>query len=256
MELTTSAFNVLLEMTTIYDEEDRQSSIPSPDTKKTKNQSLHRVAEPILHYSNGRTSKIVSSEELIKIICSAPQAKHLVWTKGYKAWRVWKDIKSLKKAVKANLQIAQKFAKKQTIKTKRSKPCSMPARQSVPKQSKVKHSFNYLSVPATVFTQFDVDLSSIESATPFVGLGQSIQTGGLFLPTERVLNIGDYIQITVRVHGKPLLEFEAPILWLRTKQEGNNLKHGIAVAWPKLTSKQLRLIQTVTSTEHYEFFVA
>lgn len=260
MELTASAFNVLLEMTTISNERVQPLSTPSLASVKNQNHKVYR-ADPILHYSNGHTSRIVSSKELIKIICSAPQDKHLVWTKGYKAWRSWKDIKSLRQAVKSNVMLKQKLphSKTKTTRDTHLSPTtqtSKETRKSVSQQPQVKHSFNYLSVPATVFTQFDVDLTSIESATPFVGLDQSLQSGGLFLPTDRVLNIGDYLQVTVRIRGRSLLQFEAPILWLRTRQKGTNLQHGVAVAWPKLTTQQVRLIKKVTSTEHYEFFVA
>ena len=65
-----------------------------------------------------------------------------------------------------------------------------------------------------LFCSFDVELSSIESTIPFVGLDQSI-SGGLFIPIDRVLNIGDYLQITVRIHEKAFLKFEAR-MWLRT----------------------------------------
>ena len=119
-----------------------------------------------------------------------------------------------------------------------------------------QHKIEYLSVPATVFTRFEVELSNPEIATPFVGLDHSIPNGGLFIPTDRVLHIGDYVQVKVRIKGKRLLEFEAPIVWLRTKQQSETFMHGVAVKWPQMTPLQARLIERVTSKENYEFFVA
>ena len=315
MELTASAFNVLLDMTTVSTEAGSLPSNTSKQPEAQKDLTANHSSKPTLHYSDGQSSRVVSSEELIHIICAAPQAKHLIWTKGYKTWRSWKESKSLVQAVQSHLQAAQKpsqfmtqiQSKKtqvQTQKARAQKPQVQQSKQvanraqvkpstasnltqktstkkaqvdlSAPKQVQVKspktsltapeqarskppkarHSFNYLSVPATVFTRFDVELSSIESTIPFVGLDQSIESGGLFIPTDRVLNIGDYLQITVRIHEKAFLKFEAPVMWLRTKQDETNLKHGVAVAWPKLTPKQVKLIQRATSAEHYEFFVA
>ena len=306
MELTASAFNVLLDMTTVSTEAESSPSNASKQPEALKDLTANHSAKPTLHYSDGQSSRVVNSEELIHIICAAPQAKHLIWTKGYKTWRSWKESKSLLQAVQSHLQAVQKpsLSKTQTQKTQdqssqvqqpkpvanRTQAKSSPGSNSVqktstqqakanlsaPKQARVqssktsltapeqartkppkaRHSFNYLSVPATVFTRFDVELSSIESTIPFVGLDQSIESGGLFIPTARVLNVGDYLQITVRIHEKAFLKFEAPVMWLRTKQDETNLKHGVAVAWPKLTPKQVKLIQRATSAEHYEFFVA
>ena len=294
MELTASAFNVLLEMTTVSNHKPLKSSVPSTIARPNGAVKQPSTTKPTLHYSNGHQSKVVSHEELLQIICATPQTKHLVWTKGYKSWRSWKEIKSLKQAVESNLQLKQDLTQTQVKKAKSpqmtvthdsgSSQKSAPKRSIAPssstksskneqrndhssksnlkpphhktKPAKAKHSFNYLSVPATIFTQFDVDLSTANSAIPFVGLDQSLQSGGLFLPTDRVLNIGDYLQVKVRIHEKLLLKFEAPVIWLRTKQEDSNLQHGVAVAWPKLTFKQLQIIEKATSSEQYEFFVA
>lgn len=294
MELTASAFNVLLNMTTISEVAPLSTSTSKPSSRDKKATQASKATKPVIHYSDGQSSKTVSHEELLQIISNAPQAKHLIWTKGYKAWRSWKDIKSLKQAVKNNLQLrkthtqlsqqelqtSKKAVARKEVSSQNSIPKRSPAQSSqkqatkpeqvqhfsqqansTPQQArtkppKAKHSFNYLSVPATVFTKFDVELSSTKSALPYVGLDHSLQSGGLFLPTSRVLNIGDYLQITVRIHEKTLLKFEAPVLWLRAHQDDINLQNGVAVAWPTLTAEQLSLIQKVTSSESYEFFVA
>ena len=258
MQLTASAFNVLLEMT----EATSRSETSSHNAHQRKTPSVGssqtmKKADPVIHYSNGGASRVVSSEELVRLISTAPKLKHLVWTKGYQSWRSWTDIKSLKRAVLATSNRSKKSVVPHVI-----QPSSVPSKvASMPLQehqdlTPSQHKIEYLSVPATVFTRFEVELSNPEIATPFVGLDHSIPNGGLFIPTDRVLHIGDYVQVKVRIKGKRLLEFEAPIIWLRTKQQSETFMHGIAVKWPQMTPLQTRLIEQVTSKENYEFFVA
>lgn len=258
MQLTDSAFNVLLNMTNTTS----TSTSPNHHTHQHQTTPLGstqtmKEATPVIHYSNGDAPYIVSKEELIRLIIAAPKLKHWVWVKGYQSWRSWTDIKSLKNAVMAT---SNRLGK--PVSSQGEKPATAPSKvilkplQEHQNLISSHHNVGYFSVPATVFTRFEVELSNPEIATPFVGLDHSIPNGGLFIPTDRVLHIGDYVQVKVRVKGKQLMDFEAPIVWLRTTQDNEVFMGGIAVKWPTMTALQSRLIERVTSKDHYEFFVA
>jgi hypothetical protein len=259
----------------------QQTTSPSKRSP-AKSQSVRQPADPVIYYTNGHEKSVLSKLELLEKICENPNGKHLLWTRGESAWRSWQQVPSLKKAVEAKL--LQLSSKKTDVVHQQTTPVNQ-LKKELPThtfkginqnetQSLLNHlekperenSSTYLSVPETVFTNFKIELDPKAPLKAFVGLDNSLEKGGLFIPTERVLHVGDFIQVCLCIKGKTYLKFEAPIAWLRiteqvklkrkSQNEQGNFEQGVAVYWPVLTPQQVNLLKQVTKAEEYEFYAA
>ena len=316
IELSNSAYNILLQMTTPIPTQEEQSHPNSRSSSHRQVISTHeakgiekspkkqtkllrmknpRAADPVLYYSDGKSTKVISKVGLVETICQNPTQKHFLWTRGESVWRPWQSVPSLQKAVKQQLQEQNHHRINKTDETEslQSKPKQTELNKLDPSctplinQKSVTHSSefinelentpvsstknnSYWSVPETVFTHFEIQLDQQTSAKPFLDLDQNIEKGGIFIATERVLNVGDYIQLTLKIKGETFLTFEAPIKWLkipnqnvsspskRLKKEllATEFDAGVAVYWPTLNNKQRAILKQWTKHVHCELYIA
>lgn len=269
MDLTPSGYNILLNMTKLSQSPSLISRAKSQPVTKVSAPSVRRktAAEPSIYHHDGSLTQQVSRREVVELISADPSGKHLLWAGGNKRWRSWRELPSLVSAVESVLR-EERASHPKTTKTdvqnhpqvglnreRGSLPLTLNSEED---QSLIKRDLSggYYSVPETVFTHFEVDLTDTDHTKVFVGLDHSLDRGGIFIATERVLNVGDYIQVRVLVKGKTLLSFEAPISWLRWPDAESPLPEGVAVQWPTLTPMQKRVISRSTNAAEYEFFVA
>ena len=315
-ELSNSAFNILLQMTTPVpgQEEPSHSKVrPSNQRQTTSTQIAEgtekaskmqsklsrmknpRAADPVLYYSDGTNTRVISKIDLVETICQNPTQKHFLWTRGESVWRPWHNVPSLLRAVKQQLQEKShhKVEKTNEIDSLHSKPKQTEEKKlDSSSASPIDHesltlssesindskntstsgtkNSSYWSVPETVFTHFEIHLDQNTLAKPFLDLDQDIEKGGIFVATERVLNVGDYIQLALKVKGETFLTFEAPIKWLRIpNQNVSSSSHrakkdlvstefdaGVAVYWPTLTNKQRAILKQWTKHVHCELYIA
>ena len=176
--------------------------------------------------------------------------------------RTGREVSKLRQVEVSSHQASHRPAKPMSVQQTNRKPPPAPSYSIEQRRRQVtldqvrpvaKRERHYLSVPETVFTHFDIDLTHPNSATPFVGLSNQLTEGGLLIWTERAFHVGDYIQVKVRVAGRTLLKFEAPITVMYCATEG---RHGVAVHWPRLSPAQRQVIERSTSQRPYEFLVA
>ena len=302
MELTQSAFNILLDMTSLRDEIAAQSKAQN-DKEHTHDssecQSEERVhSQPDLrsdlspkhiYYYDGQQRVSLSRDDLLKRIAAHPRSQHFIWVPQQSSWRSWKTIPNLVKAVHYHLtqsgryQEPVKVSDDQQVKrvndhnadhsadhemshqlteecssTKLDDydwPSGINVNQSEPSR---QVQATYLSVPETAFTRFTLQLSDPEQIRPYIGWDSTLKSGGLFINTPRVLNVGDYVQLTLMVGEQTLITFETPISWVRLPRNAqDHFGGGVGISWSEvITEDQIRVIAQATQGIEYEFYAA
>ena len=265
MELTESAFNVLLDMTSTQTPSQTLGHTHRDEMKDSKTHNsrpMKQAAGVMIYYHDGAQTIKIAHSEILDRVCAAPKGTHLLWCPGNDKWRSWQELPKLREAVYAKLATTslssglippaseEHHGETMTHASDMEKLHAMRAPQMDRGDTK------YLSVPETAFTRFNLELRDHLRVIPFVGLDGLLENGGLFIATTRVLNVGDYIQITLTHKERVVLHFEAPIAWLRWPDDRSNFPEGVGVFWPKMTAREYHLIRQLTHPESYEFYVA
>lgn len=253
MELTQSAFNLFLDMTQLT--QDAPSEQLKPNQEVTASTQSRRVAQ-LIHYFDGHTRREVTRADLIKQIIMRPRLPHQIWVPAQNTWISWRNLPALVAAVKEELQRRRDHSDVASDeKGAQASECARATERltSTDKTSRSLAPSSYLSIPETVFTHFEVELSDEWSAIPFLGLSDDILEGGLILLTDRVLNVGDEIQLKLTLRGKELISFEAPVCFVRCAASH---EAGVAVYWPELTPLQKSVLTRFISTRTCEFLAA
>lgn len=312
MELTQSAFNVLLDMTSINDIRDKvnqelksisksrltqsaegqRGSRVSADSKMTE--TPESVATKIYYY-DGQEQTHLSRAELLDRIQAQPRQNHFIWVPQSGKWESWRAIPNLVRAVQRHTQ-SQEQRKPNHVPLKEATPVVVPqsspraidlpaqeahtslsaqqAHRAQVERSEVRGPLywplskissktvkdeargDYLSIPETAFTRFNLDLSDQDQVTLYVGQDATFKTGGLFIHTPRALNVGDYIQVVMTYKERELLSFEAPISWLRIPRGAHDhFGGGVAIEWPaEITDAQLKMVDQLSPSDEYEYY--
>jgi Tfp pilus assembly protein PilZ len=258
MELTQSAFNVLLDMTSlrgmVNDELSRLGSASHKMTQREEKSEKPQTVEapdetPRVYYYDGEQRSHFTRGELLSRIQAQPQGQHFVWVPRLSAWKSWRSIPNLVQAVievdpgmrgqltspQAQMTPAREIQAPTRVETVREvKVDTRPQATIADGQAQATHKSafwplkpieviaqresDYLSIPETIFTHFSLELNNPHQLTPYVGWDGTLLSGGLFINTPRALNVGDYIQISITHRDHEVLSFEAPVRWLRLPQ--------------------------------------
>ena len=298
MELTQSAFNLLLDMTALRDEVAEESQVRDHAAQTQQTQEEVVINEPQfgqqksassapakkIYYYDGNQRMSLSRDELLTSIALNHQAQHLVWVPHQAEWRSWKRIPNLVKAVHQHLLRTRHQEKGVELgKIKKSKGGATTEVETVSErahesdlassslkdedhlytavredQSQPSLTSPYLSIPETAFTRFTLNLDNPQQLRPYIGWDGTLQSGGLFIKTPRVLHVGDYVQLTFLVNERVVFALEAPVEWLRLPQGvHDHFGGGVGISWPEhLTSAQMQTITHATRHIEYEFFAA
>ena len=221
MELTQSAFNILLDMTSIREEIAAESlSLSAHENHVPHQQSLttqpENTPQQHIYYYNGEQRLSLTRDELLSKITERLHGKHYIWVPHLNSWKSWKLIPNLVKTVHQQVSTQSRSLHEIAVplKTSSSQPLNTPqstinvtGEQDV---NQVSHADQdpYLSVPETVFTRFTLDLDQPQQLIPYIGWDGTIVSGGIFIKTPRVLNVGDYIQLTLKINDETFLSFE------------------------------------------------